>query len=214
MTRLKKPIDYIEELLRNPETKALGEKLQKQYDIWIKSLKAKDFCKFIDLIEDNKQLIGVAQFFGKFRAYSLEEYVYRLIMKKCSLPEGIKVFWGEKCLISKPNESEYCMEMDIIVGRKLNNCIKPRIIVDAKVELDASRFKTALASFMLVRRTHPNVKCFLVYLRKEIDDVLLRLAGSFFDGVYSLNLRMDESEDFLKAVQESISFDIAENLKS
>ena len=48
MARLKKPINYIEELLRRPETKILGEKLQKQYYKWIKNLKIEDFYRFIN----------------------------------------------------------------------------------------------------------------------------------------------------------------------
>ena len=204
MARLKKPINYIEELQKKPETRLLGEKLKKQYCRWIESLKLEDFCDFINLIEENKQFIGAAQFFGKFRAYSLEEYVYRLIKEKCGLSEKFEVFWGEKCLISKQNESEYCMEADIIVGKKLNNCIRPKIVVDAKIELDASRFKTSLASFVLIKRAYPEAKCLLVYLKKELDDKLFRLASSWFDGIYSFNIKLDETKEFIESIQDYI----------
>jgi len=201
LARLKKPINYIEELLRKPETRALGEKLRRQYYKWIKSLKIEDFCNFIDLIEENKQAIGVAQFFGKFRAYSLEEYVHRLLREKCRIPENLEVYWGEKCLISKLDDVEYCMEADIIIGEKLNDCIKPEIVVDAKVELDASRFKTAIGTFTLIKQAHPEAKCFLVYLKRELDNVLLRLASSWISGVYSFNSRLDETGRFIESVQ-------------
>ena len=201
MARLKKPINYIEELLRKPETRTLGEKLQRKYHKWIKSLKIEDFCSFIDLIEENKQLIGAAQFFGKFRAYSLEEYVYRILREKCHISENLGVYWGEKCLISKSNKAEYCMEADIIIGEKLGDCVKPRIVVDAKVELDASRFKTAIGTFMLIKQAHPNVKCFLVYLKKELNNILLHLANPWVDGVHCFHPKLDETRLFIESVQ-------------
>jgi len=202
MARLKKPINYIEELLRRPETKILGEKLQKQYYTWIKNLKIEDFYSFIDLIEENKQVIGAAQFFGKFRAYSLEEYVYRLLRERCCMPESLEIYWGEKCLISKSDNAEYCMESDIIVGEKLDCCIKPKIVVDAKVELDASRFKTAIGTFMLIKQAHPNVKCFLVYLKRELNNILLRLANPWIDGIHCFHPKLDETELFIESVQD------------
>ena len=205
MARLKKPINYIEELLKKPKSKTVGEKLREQYYKWIKSLKIEDFCLFLDLIEKNRQVIGLAQFFGKFRAYSFEEYVYRLLKQKCSIPEKFEVYWGEKCRISKPNEEEYCMEADIIIGKKQDQCVKPKIVIDTKVELDASRFKNALASFMLIKRAHRKAKCFLVYIKKEIGDTLPQLASSWFDGIYSFNLRMNESRKFLTIIQRYVS---------
>ena len=208
MVRVKKPINYIEELLRRSETKFLGEKLKKQYYKWIKSLKIEDFYSFIDLIEENKQVIGIAQFFGKFRAYSLEEYVYQLLREKCRIPEKLEVYWGEKCLILKSDNAEYCMEADIIIGKKLDNCIKPKIVVDAKVELDASRFKTAIGTFTLIKQAHPNVKCFLVYLKRELHDILLRLASLWINGIYSFNPRLDETRLFIESVQGFISSQI------
>ena len=204
LTRLKKPINYIEELLKKPETRTLGEKLQRKYHKWIKSLKIEDFCSFINLIEENKQLIGVAQFFGKFRAYSLEEYVYRLLREKCHIPERLGIYWGEKCLISKSNKAEYCMEADIIIGEKLGDCVKPRIVVDAKVELDASRLKTAIGTFMLIKQAHPNVKCFLVYLKRELNNILLHLASPWVDGIHCLHPKLDETRLFIESVQSCI----------
>jgi len=201
MARLKKPINYIEELLKKPKSKTVGEKLRGQYYKWIKSLKIEDFCFFLDLIEKNRKVIGLAQFFGKFRAYSFEEYVYRLLKQKCSIPEKFEVYWGEKCRISKPNEEEYCMEADIIIGKKQNQCVKPKIVIDTKVELDASRFKNALASFMLIKRANLKAKCFLVYLKKEVDEALLHLADFWIDGIYNFSWKVGEIEKFLYDIQ-------------
>jgi len=106
-------------------------------------------------IQENKERVGVSQLFGKFRAYSPEEFVYRLIQAKVSILKPLDVYWGEKCLIWRKDGQQHGMELDIIVGRKLNEFIEPTVAVDAKVELDASRLKTALASFLLLKNATP-----------------------------------------------------------
>jgi len=57
MTRLKKPINYVNalRLSSDPETRKLGESLHKQYLQWAKSLHLKDPLKFMQSIQDNKE---------------------------------------------------------------------------------------------------------------------------------------------------------------
>lgn len=207
MARLKKPIDYVNQLLLNPnpDLRKLGENLQKQHGQWKRSLNLKHLLSFMKTIQENRDKIGVAQLFGKFRAYSFEEFVYRLIQAKVSILPPFNVYWGEKCLIWKGDDGEYGMELDVVVGKKLNQfVVEPQVAVEAKVELDASRLKTALTSFLLLKQRYPNVKCFLVYMFGEIDPLLMKLTAPWIDGIYQFSPHKDETTAFVGSVQEAV----------
>ncbi len=206
MAKMKRPRDYIGDLCSspNPETRRLGETLRGQYSHWTQNLSLEDLTTFLKIIQENKDRIGAPQLFGKFRAYSFEEFVYRLIQTRISIPENLGVHWGEKCLIWKGKGKKYGMELDILIGKKLNEFVEARIAVDAKVELDAARLKTTLASFLLLKEWSPQVKCFLVYTRGEINPILLGLAKPWIDGIYQFNLERDETERFIKSLQDAI----------
>ena len=202
MARVKKPIDYIEGLCssKRTEQRALGKMLQAQYERWRKTLALEDFLKFNEAIMTNKAQIGVAQFFGKFRAYAFEEYVYRLLKERVSVKKPLEVFWGEKCLVWQNTEKDYAIEFDILIGRKIGEFIDPTVVFDAKVELDSARLKTALASFAILKSWKPEVKCILVYVAKDLDNVLLDLAKKWVDGVFRFSLEKDETSAFLNYI--------------
>ena len=206
MARFKKPINYVNELRLNPNPnlRKVGETLQKQYGQWTESLSLEHLLNFVNTIQENRGKIGAPQLFGKFRAYSLEEYVYRLIQANVSIPKSLNVYWGEKCLVWKGHGQQYGMEQDILIGEKLHQFIKPAVAVDAKVELDASRLKTALASFLLLKRHNPKVKCFLVYMLSEIYPLLSELTKPWIDGIYQFSQEKDETTIFIKSVQEAL----------
>ncbi len=96
------------------------------------------------------------------------------------------------------------MELDILTGRKLNKFIEPTVAVEVKVELDSSRLKTALASFLLLEKRYPHVKCFLVYMIREARSLLLKLTEPWIDGTYQFSLERDETTAFVKSVQEAV----------
>lgn len=206
MTKMKKPVDYINTLRfsSDPETRKLGESLHKKYLEWTQSLYLNSLIEFLKDIQENRERIGVAQLFGKFRACSFEEFVYRLIQTKVSLPEELSLYWGEKCLIWKESGQKYGMELDILIGRKIDDLVDAAVAIDAKVELDASRLKTTLASFLLLKRLNPSVKCFLVYMLGEINPLLLKLSKPWIDGVYQIGPEKDETLAFLKSVQDAL----------
>lgn len=206
MSRLKKPIDYVNVLRLNPkrEKHELGEILHRQYQQWTRSLLLRDLLGFIQTIQEGQDHIGAAQLFGKFRAYSLEEFVYRLIRAKVSMHEPLGVYWGEKCMIWRGGGREYGMEIDVLIGKKLDGFVQPMVAVDAKVELDASRLKTSLASFLLLKRFHPHAKCFLVYIIEEVDPPLLRLTKPWIDRVYEFSAERDETAAFVESVQAAV----------
>lgn len=199
---MKKTIDYINELCLSKvaEKRALGDKLKAQYAKWTKTLNLRDFLSFNEIIQKNKAGIGVAQFFGRFRAYAFEEYIYRLLQTKIHFPKPLQLFWGEKCLVWRKYEKEYAMEFDVSIGNKTNHFVKPVMIFDAKVELDSARLKTALASFTILKNRNREAKCILMYVAKEIDSTLLELARHWMDGIFQISLKNDETASFLNYV--------------
>lgn len=207
MTRIKKPIDYINELRlsHNPETQNLEKTLHKQYNQWTHSLSLKDFINFLQTIQNNKNQIGLAQFFGKFRAYSLEEFLYRLIQTKVSIPKPLDVYWGEKCLVWRENGQEYGIEQDILIGKKINEFIEPVVAIDAKIELDSSRLKTTLASFLLLKHQHPKAKCYLAYIFTQINSTILKLTKPWINETYQLSKEKDETTEIIKSIRNAIN---------
>ncbi|MGF3572252.1 MAG: hypothetical protein ACQXXG_02350 [Candidatus Bathyarchaeia archaeon] len=199
MTRMKKPIDYINELFtsKKKSQRKIGETLKAQYEKWTRTLALKDFLEFNETIKANKAEIGVAQFFGKFRAYSFEEYIYRLLKEKIHIRKPMELFWGEKCLVWQNSGKNYALEFDVSIGVKIGGFIDPAIVFDAKVELDSSRLKTALASFAMLRKWKPNVKCVIVYMARELDSSLLELAMNWADGIFQFSHDNDETEVFI-----------------
>lgn len=202
MPRIKKAVDYIRELSssNNIERKLLGKKLDSQYAKWTETLDLQDFLAFNDFIQENKALIGAAQFFGKFRAYAFEEYVYRLLKTKIRIPKPLQLFWGEKCLVWEKTGKKYTLEFDIAIGLKTNCFVEPTIVFDAKVELDSARLKTALASFAILKHWNSKTKCFLIYIVKEIGSAFLELAKYWIDGIFQFSFEKDETAAFLNCV--------------
>ncbi|MDI6805752.1 MAG: hypothetical protein QMD20_03690 [Candidatus Bathyarchaeia archaeon] len=208
MSRIKKAIDYINELRssNNPKKQLLGKALAVQYAKWTKTLNLQDFLAFAKIIQDNKTEIGAAQFFGKFRAYAFEEYIYRLLQAKVRLSEPLQIFWGEKCLVWRKSEKEYAMEFDVAIGKKTNDFFEPKIVFDAKVELDSARLKTALASFAILKRWNAEVKCLLVYVIKDVDSAFMELASYWVDEFFHLSLEKDETRALLDYVSKCLMF--------
>ena len=207
MPRKKKAIDYINDLCSSEiaEKRSLGNKLKAQYNKWTESLAVQDFLFFNEIIQENKAEIGATQFFGKFRAYAFEEYVYRLLQEKIRLLEPLQLFWGEKCLVWQRGEKGYAIEFDVSLGKKTNNFVEPLVVFEAKVELDSVRLKTALASFAILKQRNPKTRCVLVYVTKEIDSAFLELAGCWIDGIFQFGPENDESKGFLRQVSEFLS---------
>jgi hypothetical protein len=206
MTKMKKPIDYINDLRLSSDvkTRELGCFLERQYCDWTRSLQLKSLLNFLKAIEENKAEIGVAQLFGKFRAYSFEEFVYRLIQAEVSIPRPLGVYWGEKCLIWERVGQVYGMEFDVVVGKRLDGFVEPIVAIEAKVELDSSRLKTSLASFLLLKQRNPDVKCFLVYMLAEIDPLLLGLTKPWVDEIFQFGSERDETCAFVESVQNAV----------
>ncbi|MGB9854188.1 MAG: hypothetical protein ACPLRY_05210 [Candidatus Bathyarchaeales archaeon] len=202
MTRVKKAINYINGLrLSKKETRrALGNLLLLKYEKWTKTLSLKDFLYFNDLVMKNKTEIGAIQFCGKFRAYAFEEYVYRLLKERVCIKKPLELFWGEKCPVWSINGESYAIEFDISIGRKVEGFVEPVVVFDAKVELDSARLKTALASFTMLKHWNPKAKCVLVYVTRELDEILLELAENWAEAIFQFSLENDETEDFIDYV--------------
>ncbi|MEM1566086.1 MAG: hypothetical protein QW510_03230 [Candidatus Bathyarchaeia archaeon] len=208
MARLKKAADYISELCasESENKRNLGETLKTLYEKWTKTLALKDFLEFNEIIMANRTEIGKAQFFGKFRAYAFEEYIYRLLKEKIRLGR-LEIFWAEKCLVWQENGEEYAIEFDISMGTKKGEFVDPTVVLDAKVELDSSRLKTAVASFAMLKQWKPEAKCAVVYIKRELDASLLKLARNWADGIFQLSLKNNETAAFLDFVAKCLSAD-------
>lgn len=195
MLRVKKPIDYVNELCSSEIAKRrlIGNALKTQYRKWAKTLDLKDFLTFNNNIQENKTEIGAAQFFGKFRVYAFEEYIYLLLHTKISIPKPLQLFWGEKCLVWRKERKEYVMEFDVSIGKKIDYFVEPAIVFDTKIELDSAHLKTTLGSFAILKKWYPKVECFLLYVVKEVNSSLLGLAGYWADGIFQFSLENDES---------------------
>jgi hypothetical protein len=204
MPRLKTAIAYINQLCSNPNTRKhqLGLKLKAQYATWVRTLSLQDFLEFNKTIEENKTQIGAAQFFGKFRAYSFEEYVYRLLQSKVHISKTLQLFWGEKCLVWQKDEKEYGMEFDISIGKRKGLFVEPKVVFDAKIELDSARLKTALASFAILKEWNKRAKGIIVYAFRELDPTFLVLAMRWAEGIFQFSLKNDERVLFLRRVEE------------
>ena len=111
LARLKKAVDYISELCSSKDEKRqrLGKTLQVQYERWVKTLALKDFLKFNEIVMANKAGIGAAQFFGKFRAYAFEEYIYRLLKEKIPLKRPFELFLGRKMSGLAKSQQKLCV---------------------------------------------------------------------------------------------------------
>ncbi|MEM0313503.1 MAG: hypothetical protein QXQ41_03020 [Candidatus Bathyarchaeia archaeon] len=200
MARLRKPVDYISELTSSSieKRRAIGKLLQASYEGWKRTLALEDFLDFIDIIKRNKADIGAAQFFGKFRAYAFEEYIYSLLQRKAGIPTCMGIFWGEKCLME--SGKPYAMEFDVSIGSKIGEFIDPFLVCEAKVELDSARLKIAAASFAILKHRKPEVKCILVYIIKEVDDALLWLVKQWVDAAFQLSPENNQVREFVEYV--------------
>jgi hypothetical protein len=207
MTRRKKPVDYINDLCssNSRRKRKIGRKLKGLYTAWTETLEPLSFLRFLEYIRQTKEQIGAAQFFGKFRAYSFEEYVYRLLRRRVLVSEPLDVFWGRQVGVSVKNSEEvYGIEVDIAIGIIREAFVVPEVIVEAKVELDASRLKTALATFMLVKARYMKTRCFLVYVNQELNPALFNLSRKWVDGIFKFNTRGEDIAKFVKAVQKAL----------
>ncbi|MGQ9625018.1 MAG: hypothetical protein ACUVUF_06295 [Candidatus Bathycorpusculaceae bacterium] len=206
MPRLKTAIAYINQLCLNPniQKRQLGLKLKAQYTAWVRTLNLQDFLTFNKTIEENKTQIGAAQFFGKFRAYSFEEYVFRLLQSKIQIPKTLQLFWGEKCLVWQKDEKRYAMEFDISIGKRKGLFVEPKVVFDTKIELDSARLKTALASFAIIKEWNKRAKGILVYAFKELDSAFLELATRWANGIFQFSLENDQRVLFLRRVEECL----------
>lgn len=206
MARVKKPADYIGELClaENGEQRMLGWRLRTQYERWIRTLSLKDFLEFNETIMANKTKIGLPQFFGKFRAYAFEEYVYRLLKDRICINEPLKIFWGGKCLVWREIGKNYALEFDISIGVDETRFVNPVMVFDAKIELDSSRLKTALTSFAILKRWKPEVKCIIAYVKRELAKSLLTLAEGWADGIFQFSMENNETAALLGYVADCL----------
>jgi len=165
--------DYIREI----EEKNLRLKVEELYSRLEEDPSYKNLKKLMNLLEENRDLLGVAQYYGKMRATLLELYVY-LFFKKLVDGKYI-VAWRPRVKLNR--ELYYKPDVAVFGEKGL------QVVVECKVELDASRLKTALGDKMLLNASLKNVKYIIVYYKRELSDSLFNLAIKCVDGIFSVD---------------------------
>jgi len=54
---------------------------------------------------------------------------------------------------------------------------------------------------LLIKRLNQKALCFLVYIRREVDEILLRVSKHWIDGMFQFNTERDETGFFLETVR-------------
>lgn len=206
--RRKKAIDYINQLMGS--NYELGVKLKESYDRWVNTLNIDDLNSFLELIYEfrgdiMKGLNGLLQMIGQFRAYSLEEYVYRLIKRGVKLTGGLDVYWNDDVVIWKFDKDVYAIRFDVLIGSKSNRYVEPITIVETKVEVDAPRLKSVFTNFALVKMLKPNVRTLLIYVKWNAAKLLKPITLKYADKLYWFGAGcMDNVNEFVKYLNQTI----------
>ncbi len=198
---------YIDRLVASENVDAVNtsKKLKVEYERFKSTLKVEDFDRFLDLILQNSNVImkalgGLPQLIGQFRAFSLEEYVLELLVRRVGVERKF-IFWNDDVAIWKEGGETCKMKFDIVIGRKIKNEIHPVLTVEAKVDVDAPRLKASIFEALMVKRLHKDCKCLLVYVSWNADKIWHRIAMTGFDGIYQFYSSQDDVERFVRDIK-------------
>ena len=195
---------YIDKLLESgcPEAVRTGKKLKLEYEKFKTTLKVEDFTRFLDLILQNSNIImkalgGLPQLIGQFRAFSLEEYVLELLVKKAGVNRE-RIFWNEDVIIWKRGSKVCKMKFDIVVGHMMKDTVYPLVTIEAKVDVDAPRLKASIFEALMVKRLYRDCKCLLAYVGWHAGEIWYEIAMAGFDSVYKLYGSEGDVERFIE----------------
>jgi hypothetical protein len=200
--RRRKALNYIERLMMHDY--GLGVRLRESYNRWIETLSIDDFNRFLDLIYEfrgdiMRNMGGLIQMIGQFRAYSLEEYVYQVVRRRVRVPVGMGIYWNDDVVVWRLNSYIYTVKFDVLIGSKNDRYVDPSIIVEAKVEVDAPRLKNVFMNFTLAKMLKPNVKTILVYVKWNASQILKSIMSKYINGVYRFGYGcMDDVDMFVE----------------
>ncbi|GEM_PF-6927174 len=164
---------YIAEL---PED--LRRRMIEHYKTLIKKLDERILADFLLEILKLSERGYTAQYIGKFRSTIFEEYVVLLLRRICN--KTLSVVRQAKIPLG-----DYEVTVDVAVMQRN----KPSLIIECKVDLDASRLKTALGEYLILSNAYKNLRYLIVYFNSLISQELYRIASRFVPIVHVTELR-------------------------
>lgn len=159
---MKTSLDYINEL-DNP---LVRQKIRDLYSKTMRTLSVSDLSLLLSTIK--KLVNSSAQYVGKFRSTIFEEYVFNLIKREL---RELKVIRQAELSLNS-----YNCKVDIAVFKNS----KLLMVLETKVDLDASRLKMALGELSIVKLYYTDAIYLIVYYDKTISEDLIRIASTIF----------------------------------
>ena len=170
MARIKKTLDYLEEL-KNKDYNRYDELLN-LYDKWQKELDIKALSNFLDIIWKEKDNIKPKYLgentYNNFRGIAFEEFCFNILNKVIKENEAenvVELFWNEKIL----TEEFYMFEnggfkkypkhkaVDLAIGKREDNLVHPLIIISCKIWQSTNWLDEDRAILDNIRNRYPNV---------------------------------------------------------
>lgn len=209
MARLTTALTYINRLLasKDPDGVLVGKELLKQYRKWRQTLALSDFYTFFTSINERyksvilRVLRGFPQLIGQFRAFALEEYIRELLVRRVGIPEN-RMFWNHDIVIWRsPTYGVKTAKFDLVIGDHYRQRTVPRILVEAKIDVDAQRLRAAILAFLLARRQYPRASTFLIYIFWNADPIWFEMASTAFDHIFCFHPDRNQVSAFLREVK-------------
>ena len=165
--------EYIKEL-----PNSIRENILRAYYRMITNRDLKDLNLVMKEVLELKSMGYTAQYIGKFRSIIFEEYV-TLILKDICKPLG-NVMHQVKIPLKG---------YDVIVDVVVMSAKSLVMIVECKVDLDASRLKVALGEYILINKYHSDTSFLIVYFNSLISEKLMEIAKEIVPIVHISNLK-------------------------
>jgi len=165
--------EYIEEL-----PNSIRGSILRAYYRMITSKDLKDLNLVMKEILELRSMGYTAQYIGKFRSIIFEEYVALILKDICKS-------LGNVMHQVKISLKGYDVTVDVAVMRAKSLIM----VIECKVDLDASRLKVALGEYILINRYYSDISFLVVYFNSLISEKLMEIAKEIIPIVHISNLK-------------------------
>lgn len=214
--------DYINMLLncKKPSGIIIGKQLQKLYNKWKIDVvgnitvhsklydeilnKQKDINAALGKLDIAKPMCGtlfedLVKESLKLGIVSLERYGLQIYHReKIKVWEGVIPIKGGKF-----KEEDYKAELDVVVGKPLNDDVIPIVAISCKSYPGATDFQADALRFSLLKNLYPKMTCLFVARTYKIDKKLHYALSRYFDGIFILDNKQ-RLEKFIETVKEAV----------
>ena len=189
--------------------KKIGAMFKKYYLKTVTHSQVSDLLSFLDLIDKHANAIGEVltkhpQARGRFRAYLLEEFVYKLAKDTIRNVSNADIYWDKEYPVYEYEEHPakyYKISSDISI--EINGV--PKAFIEVKVDVDAQRLKASLFTMLLLKSKYNSARFALVYVNRQVDKNLLKLAKKvILDEIFEFK-NQSEVERFKKWLLSNLS---------